>query len=350
MRLLVLVNPGAARAEALEEIAAWFRQNCEVTFVTTSSEDHLAQVLLRHGHKADRIVIGGGDGTISKALPELLALGKPLAVLPLGTANDFARCLGLPHDKIAAAQIALHGRAHRVDVGLVNGKPFLNVASVGVAAQVSQAQSQGLKRTWRLLSYAIGLLRVAGRSRPFSVDLTIDGAFAWSGWTYQVGVGNGRYHGGGLTVAEHAAIDDGQTPCLFRPARYVLAACRVRHPPQIRSYQAGRLASAQWSSRDDPHPKAAAGQRRWRDQHQHPRRDHVASQGPYGDGSTDARRRSGPCRQRTWFGHPNLILVPAKRVKGRRGIEQYNAVFFASSALLVSRAALVVLHPDKSRL
>ena len=215
MRLLVLVNPGAARAEALEEIAAWFRQNCEVTFVTTSSEDHLAQVLLRHGHKADRIVIGGGDGTISKALPELLALGKPLAVLPLGTANDFARCLGLPHDKIAAAQIALHGRAHRVDVGLVNGKPFLNVASVGVAAQVSQAQSQGLKRTWRLLSYAIGLLRVAGRSRPFSVDLTIDGAFAWSGWTYQVGVGNGRYHGGGLTVAEHAAIDDDRLHVYF---------------------------------------------------------------------------------------------------------------------------------------
>ena len=152
MRLLVLVNPGAARAEALEEIAAWFRQNCQATFVTTSSEDHLAQALLRHGHKADRIVIGGGDGTISKALPELLALGKPLAVLPLGTANDFARCLGLPHDRIAAARIALHRRVHQVDVGLVNGKPFVNVASVGVAAEVSQAQSQGLKRTWRLLS------------------------------------------------------------------------------------------------------------------------------------------------------------------------------------------------------
>ena len=81
----------------------------------------------------DRIVIGGGDGTISSALPELLALGKPLAVLPLGTANDFAATIGLPADPLEAADVALHGRPHAIDVGLANDRPFLNVASVGVA-------------------------------------------------------------------------------------------------------------------------------------------------------------------------------------------------------------------------
>jgi YegS/Rv2252/BmrU family lipid kinase len=209
MRLLVLVNPGAARAEsALEELASWFQQHCEAIFVTTRSHDHLVRALKRHGDAIDRIVIGGGDGTISKALPALLALGKPLAVLPVGTANDFARCLAIPDDTLAAARIALSGRMHRIDVGLVNGTPFLNVASVGVAAQVSEVQSRDLKRRWRLLSYAISLWRVARQARPFQVELAIDGTPAWSGFVYQVSVANGRYHGGGLTVAEHAAIDD----------------------------------------------------------------------------------------------------------------------------------------------
>jgi YegS/Rv2252/BmrU family lipid kinase len=211
VRLLAVVNPEASRVEAaLTELAAWFEENCEAAFVTTTSQDELKNTLLRDGPAADRIVIGGGDGTISNALPELLKLNKPLAVLPLGTANDFARGLGLPQEILAAARVALHGRAHKVDVGIVNGRPFLNVASVGIAAKVSQAQSKELKSTWRILSYPIGLLRAAREARPFYVELVLDGAPAWSGAVYQVSVGNGRYHGGGLTVGEHAAVDDGR--------------------------------------------------------------------------------------------------------------------------------------------
>ena len=211
MRMLIAVNPGASRAEiGLPELAAWFGQNCEASFVIARSKGELKQTLLSQGPSADRIVIGGGDGTISNALPELLQLNKPLAVLPLGTANDFARSLGLPQDSIAAARVALQGRLHKVDVGLVNGKPFLNVASVGLAAKVAQAQSQELKRTWGIFSYVVGFLRVARKTRPFFVEITTDGASPWSGAIYQVSIGNGRYHGGGLTVAEDAAIDDGK--------------------------------------------------------------------------------------------------------------------------------------------
>jgi diacylglycerol kinase family enzyme len=169
MRLFILVNPQAARAgPALNELAAWFKQNCEATFVKTRSRDHLTKMLLRHGPDHDRIVIGGGDGTISDALPHLLTLGKPLSVLPLGTANDFARSLGMPLDAFAAAQIACDGSPHKVDVGVVNGRPFLNVASVGVAAVVSQVQSTELKRSWRLWSYVIGLLADEPRSRQMA--------------------------------------------------------------------------------------------------------------------------------------------------------------------------------------
>ncbi len=211
MRVLVLVNPKASRvAEALPQLPGWFARRASSTFVATGSKDELARALSAHGPSADRIVVGGGDGTISGALPELLALRKPLAVLPLGTANDFANTLGLPTDAFAAAEVALGGRAHQIDVGLVNGHPFLNVASVGVAADVAHAQSTALKRRWRMFAYPISFLRAVRESKPFVGTLVVDDKPAWSGPVYQVSIGNGRFHGGGLTVADHAAIDDGK--------------------------------------------------------------------------------------------------------------------------------------------
>jgi len=210
MHVLVIVNPGASRAEnATRELSQWFSEHATSTFVCTDSIEDLKQALDVHAPAADRIVIGGGDGTISSALPELLRLNKPLAVLPLGTANDFSRTLGLPADAMAAAAVALSGREHRIDVGSVNGRPFINVASVGLAAKVTEAQSTKLKRRWHVLSYVISLWRAVWEARPFYLEVELDGAPAWSGAVYQVSVGNGRFHGGGLTVSEHAAIDDG---------------------------------------------------------------------------------------------------------------------------------------------
>jgi diacylglycerol kinase (ATP) len=209
--LLVIINPNASRAEeALPKLTEWFAGNTKAVPMIARRKSDLKALLKAHGAEADRIVIGGGDGTLSKALPVLLKLKKPLAVLPLGTANDFARTIGLPDDPLQAAEIALAGREHAIDVGLANGKPYLNVASVGVASEVIKRQSKALKQTWRVFAYAISLMQAARRLQPFFVDLEIDDAPRWSAAVYQVSIGNGRYHGGGLTVAEDAAIDDGK--------------------------------------------------------------------------------------------------------------------------------------------
>ena len=173
MQVLVIVNPRASRAEtAPEELSRWFSGHAAIFFRATSI-DELKQTLYSHGANSDRIVIGGGDGTISAALPELLQLGKPLAVLPLGTANDFARTLGVPADAMEAAEIAIGGCEHCIDVGRVNGRPFINVASVGLAAKVTEEQSTRLKRRWRILSYLISLWRAAWAARPFYLEIEL---------------------------------------------------------------------------------------------------------------------------------------------------------------------------------
>ena len=210
LRLLVVVNPNASRsADALPQVSEWFAERSCATVVVAKKKKDLQRILKAEGGAADRIVVGGGDGTLSKALPALLELRKPVAVLPLGTANDFARTLGLSGDQLQAAETALGGCEHKIDLGLANGKPYLNVASVGVASQVVKAQSKAMKRRWRVLAYAISLLQAARDLKPFFVELDIDDGRRWTGPVYQVSIGNGRYHGGGLTVAENAAIDDG---------------------------------------------------------------------------------------------------------------------------------------------
>ena len=211
LRVLVVVNPNASRAEAaLPGLSSWFAANCHALITVAKSKKELTRELEANGKEVDLIVIGGGDGTISKALPQLLKLKRPFAILPLGTANDFARTLGVPSDPLEAAEIALNGHKHKIDIGLVNDRPYLNVASVGIAPKVAKAQSKELKHRWRMFAYAIGLMRAMRDLQPFFVELELDGKPTWSGPVYQVSVGNGRFHGGGLTVAEDAAIDDGK--------------------------------------------------------------------------------------------------------------------------------------------
>jgi diacylglycerol kinase family enzyme len=151
LRVLVVVNPNASRAKAaLPALSSWFTERCHARIIVAKSKKERRRELEAHGKEVDLIVIGGGDGTISKALPQLLKLKRPFAVLPLGTANDFARTLGPAPDPLEAAEIALSGCEHRIDIGLVNDWPYLNVASVGIASKVAKMQSNELKRRWRL--------------------------------------------------------------------------------------------------------------------------------------------------------------------------------------------------------
>ena len=222
LRVLIVVNANASRAEAaLPALSSWFAEHSRAHVALTASKEEFARELETRGKDADLIVLGGGDGTISKAVPELLKLKRPFAVLPLGTANDFARTIGVPPDPVEAAEVALNGRQHRIDVGLVNDRPYLNVASVGIASKVVKQQSKALKRTWRVFAYAIALMQAARSLNPFFARLELDGKPAWWGFVHQVSIGNGRFHGGGLTVAEHAAIDDGRLDVyLVYPGRF----------------------------------------------------------------------------------------------------------------------------------
>jgi len=155
------------------------------------------------------IVIGGGDGTLNAAAGVLVEAGLPVGVVPLGTANDLARTLGLPTDPAEACQVIAEGHTRRIDLGMVNGRHFFNAASIGLSVEVSRRLTRGAKGRWGWFAYLAAAARVLRHARQFRAEIRSDGE-VHQVRTVQVTIGNGQYYGGGLRVAEDAAIDDGR--------------------------------------------------------------------------------------------------------------------------------------------
>jgi len=165
--------------------------------------------VLADGH--DLVVVGGGDGTVSYAAGRVAGTNVVLGVLPLGTANDFARTLEIPNNLAEACATIAEGKVVDIDLGRANGEPFLNVASVGLSVSVTEALSPRLKRYIGPLAYSIATLTAYARHKAFRARLEFpDGDHEPMELDdlLQVAVGNGRHYGGGNTVSPTAGIDD----------------------------------------------------------------------------------------------------------------------------------------------
>ena len=105
--------------------------------------------------------------------------------------------------------VAADGAVRSIDVALANEVPFFNVASVGFGVELTRALTRDAKRRWGKLGYAVAAIRVLARMRPFTATIRCGGEKVRSR-TVHVAVGNGRHYGGGMTVSECSAIDDGK--------------------------------------------------------------------------------------------------------------------------------------------
>ena len=210
----VVVNAGSRRGAAAEQaVDAMRAAGVPVTAVhRMRSGADLAGTfdrVLADGH--DLIVVGGGDGTVSYAAGRVAGTNVMLGVLPLGTANDFARTLEIPNNLAEACATVAEGKVVDIDLGRANGEPFLNVASVGLSVAVTEALSPRLKRYIGPLAYSIATLRAYARHKPFRARLEFpdgDHEPLVLEDLLQLAVGNGRHYGGGNTVSPTAGIDD----------------------------------------------------------------------------------------------------------------------------------------------
>lgn len=210
-RALLVINTRSQQGANVAEAAVAVLQQGGIHLLREDCLDPgaLCATIRRVASSVDMVVLGGGDGTMNSAAPALLETGLPLGILPLGTANDLARTLGIPLDLEGAAQVVIKGRTRCIDLGEVNGHPFFNVASIGLSVEVTRELTRDLKRRWGRLGYAIATCRALWRIRPFSAEIRHEAA-VHKVRTLQIAVGNGRHYGGGMTIEEDADIDDGR--------------------------------------------------------------------------------------------------------------------------------------------
>jgi diacylglycerol kinase (ATP) len=157
------------------------------------------------------LILGGGDGSVSSVVDFLADRHALLGLLPLGTANDFARTLDIPDDIEGACKTIANGKVVDVDLGLAGDNFYVNVASVGLGVEATLALSPWLKKSTGPLAYPVAAIRAFLKHEPFSARLTFpdeDHEPVEYDRLLQVAVGNGRFYGGGMVVALESNIDD----------------------------------------------------------------------------------------------------------------------------------------------
>jgi diacylglycerol kinase family enzyme len=242
-RITVLLNPrsGKQNATPARQVADAFRAagaDVDIRLVEGPAIAREAADAVRRGSRV--VVAAGGDGTVSGAAGALAGTDAALGVLPLGTLNHFAKDLGIPTDLGEAARVIVAGRARRVDVGEVNGRLFVNNASIGMYARLV-AERAAMQRIGRgkWLAHGLATLRVFREYRRLRVDVRGGKGEGGKGEgrgsevvrTPFVFVGNNEYQLSGLELGGRKTLDSGRLHVCMAPgmsrggvARLIIAA------------------------------------------------------------------------------------------------------------------------------
>lgn len=233
-------SAGTSDDETLADVLIVLRDAAEVTHVATRTPDELTATLADHRH-VDLVVAMGGDGTLHAVVQALHDADRlpqtPVALVPLGTGNDFARTLELPVDPRDAAAAVADGTVRPLDL-IIDGTDtvVVNAAHVGIGAEAS-ARAEPMKPYLGPLAYALGAVSTLFVPNA-RVQITIDEQ-RMKGRVAQVAVGNGRFVGGGGELLPHAIVDEGRMDVAIAFAAtvrqritYALNLSRGTHPDQ----------------------------------------------------------------------------------------------------------------------
>ena len=205
---IVILNP-AARSERARRWRARVEEITRGAVVCATSRSGEAEAIARRAAAEgfETIVAAGGDGTINEVVNGMAGMDAALGLLPMGTMNVFALELGLPASNLGLCwEIIQKQKTRLIDMPQANNKHFVQLAGVGLDAQVVKETSLAFKRSFGPLSYLISAAQIAARRPPV---LHIESANAVTEEGSFVLVGNGRLYGGPFPFFKNAVIDDG---------------------------------------------------------------------------------------------------------------------------------------------
>ncbi len=223
----VIVNPVAPNLPSrrhLREAASWLRsQGWQADWALTHSSGDATAMAARAAQEGrPLVVVCGGDGTLNEAANGLAGSETTLAVIPAGTANVWAKEVGISRQPIAALEVAIRGQARRIDLGRASspseegGRYFFMMAGLGLDGSIAASLPLNVKRYLGATTYAIMAVGQSLRYRGQRVKLIVDGEPLDTRLLMMV-VGNTRYYAGVTQVTPRAYADDGLLDaCIFQ--------------------------------------------------------------------------------------------------------------------------------------
>ncbi len=208
----LLVNPSAGGGRAERELpgveAALLGHGLTLQTQRTTSLEHARELAREAAMAGETVVTLSGDGLIGCVAGVLRGVPDAvLGVLPGGRGNDFARVAGIPLDPVAACQVIARGVARPIDLGEVDGRTFIGIASVGFDSAANEIANRAPARLGNHV-YTYGALRALIAWKHARFDVAVDGAqHSFSGWS--VAAANSKAYGGGMFMAPDAELDDG---------------------------------------------------------------------------------------------------------------------------------------------
>lgn len=215
-KALLIINRHSrlgSTADFREAVSLLEAAGIQIEQLETASASQTSKEIDEHHQKVDFVILAGGDGTISSAATALYRHKLKFAIFPMGTANDLARSLGIPCDLVSASEAIIAGFTRPVDLGMVNGHHFFNVANIGLGVDVTHELTAELKKKWGVFSYLKALNAALSHRKTFYATIVCDGKEQRLR-SIHLAVGNGRYYGGGNIIDENAFIDSGLL-CLY---------------------------------------------------------------------------------------------------------------------------------------
>ncbi len=240
-RVLLAVNPRARSGAAARDRAAAALRALGHTLVEVSLDGgaDLSREIVEHRDGVDAVIVGGGDGTLLSALRGLVETKLPLAILPLGTFNELARTLGVPHDPVEVAALIDDGVPVPIDVGRVNGVHYFNEASIGLSTQVARLQTSAVKRALGMLAIPVTTLRALRWIRPLHLEIGLEDGTTVILHAAQLTVAN-SYRFGGVVENPEGSLEDGELWLYAVDVHGWWSALRVVAAVMLRRFQHAR--------------------------------------------------------------------------------------------------------------
>lgn len=215
MKYLFIVNPVAGKGQGLKyvkEIENLFEEEVEFHIEITKKIGHATEIAKRYSMQEDYIIYAvGGDGTVNEVINGMVGSNSSLVIIPTGSGNDFIRTIDPNYKKKDLLHKLIEGNTTLVDIIKINEKYCLNIASVGLDADIvfNAIAFKKMKFVKGDMAYILSICKTIFGKKGIEIKVKLDDKELSDRKVLFLAVANGKFYGGGVPITPNAEIDDG---------------------------------------------------------------------------------------------------------------------------------------------